>query len=225
MLLILRGYTQPLPSSATGNDEATSVKPPPSLQKIGSSPAASSSPASVPSPFVSTLEDAKLTSAPREAPANVTQESKVEDWRSDKDLGHSTFLDKLRQVIGSLALICILIWVFSKMVGRASLEKLGLAPESQNLIEILERVRVSPGRSVMLVRMGPKVLALGVTEAGFCHLAEIGSEELDAYRERIASDRKPGDDPSGAGEGTPLLGPKGVLKHYLSIIPTLGAKK
>ena len=141
-------------------------------------------------------------------------------WKREGEIGQSTFVDKLRTVTWALALICFLIWLFSKIVGKGTLEKLGLPVEPDNLIQILEKKRLSPGRSIMLVRVGPKVLAVAATESGFRTLTEIDGEALkkhqDEAREEVA----------GAPEvSAPGLGGADIAKHYLSIIPGLGAKK
>lgn len=121
----------------------------------------------------------------------------------------------------SLAIICFLIWLVSKAAGRGALERLGLPGESEALLEVLEKKRLSPGRSVMLMRVGPKVLALGLTESGFQTLTELDGEDLQAYREKRREARVAAVTPP----SEPVASPSEVVKHYVSIIPGLGVKK
>lgn len=148
---------------------------------------------------------------------------KGEHWATDEDVGQSTFFDKLIRVCWSLALIALLVWVSAKIAGKAGLKQFGVSEGgSKSLIEIIERKRLSPGRSVLLMRVGPKILAVASTESGYETLTEIDGEEFRQYqdangllREREASETPP------LGATTPV----DIARHYLSIIPGTGAKK
>lgn len=140
-------------------------------------------------------------------------------WKKTGVVGRSTFVDKVRTVTWVLAFVCFLVWLAGKFVGKATLEKFGLPAEADTLIEVLEKKKLSPGRSIMLLRVGPKVLAVAVTENGFRTLTEIDSEALKLHQdERVEASPVVVDPPQGQG-------PADIAKHYLSIIPGLGAKK
>lgn len=153
------------------------------------------------------------TEAEREAAAQ---------WKRKGVVGESTFVDKLRKVTWALGLVCLLIWLIGKVVGKGTLEKLGLPVEADSMIEVLEKKRISPGRSVMLLRVGPKVLAVAVTENGFRTLTEIDGEAIKQHQDEQAASSAAGNPQAEAPVGTT---PADVAKHYLSIIPGLGAKK
>jgi flagellar biogenesis protein FliO len=140
-------------------------------------------------------------------------------WKKKGAVGQSTFMDKLRTVTWALAFICFLIWLIGKFASKGTLEKLGLPADPDSLIEVLEKKRISPGRSVMLLRVGPKVLAVAVTESGFRTLTEIDSDSLKQHQDEHL-ETKVAAEPSAVAQG-----PSDVAKHYLSIIPGLGAKK
>ena len=131
-------------------------------------------------------------------------------------------MDKLRSVTWALGIVCILIWLLSKVVSKTTLEKMGLPVESDSLIEVLEKKRISPGRSIMMVRVGPKVLAVAITENGFRTLTEIDGEALKLHQDELKVEA-----PVAKALPEPLgtTTPADVAKHYLSIIPGLGAKK
>jgi flagellar biogenesis protein FliO len=141
-------------------------------------------------------------------------------WTRKNQVGQSTFMDKLRTVTWVLAFICFLIWLIGKFASKATLEKLGLPIDPDSLLEVLEKKRISPGRSIMLLRVGPKVLAVAVTETGFRTLTEIDGEALKQHQDEHAERSR-----QAAEIAPPGNGPADIAKHYLSIIPGLGAKK
>jgi flagellar biogenesis protein FliO len=145
-------------------------------------------------------------------------------WKKKGVIGQSTFVDKLRTVTWSLAFICFLIWLVGKVASKSTLEKLGLPVDSGSMIEVLEKKRISPGRSIMLLRVGPKVLAVAVTETGFRTLTEIDGEAVKHYQDEHAEPVSAKEEESRA-EAAAGQGPADIAKHYLSIIPGLGAKK
>ena len=89
------------------------------------------------------------------------------------------------------------------------------------MIDIIEKKRLSPGRSIMLVRVGPKVLAVGVTEGGFQTLTELDGESLKRHQDEMNEASKRVD----AGASAAPTSPTDVARHYLSIIPGIGVKK
>lgn len=145
------------------------------------------------------------------------------NWASKGEVGESTFFDRLIQVCWSLALISLLIWVSAKLAGKAGLRELGVGPGPRSMIEILERKRLSPGRSVLLMRVGPKVLAVAATEKGYETLTEFEGEQFKQYQDSLPESRKPDPEEPPPPEG--VTKPSDILRHYLSIIPGTGAKK
>lgn len=146
----------------------------------------------------------------------------LEQMRNNGTVGRSTFVDKIRRVAWSLAVISFLIYILAKLVsksalGKNTLEKMGLPTETDSLIEVLEKVRISPGRSIMMVRVGPKVLALGVTESGFRTLTEIDGELIKQHQDEVGEVRANAQ----SDKQVPPQGPTEIAKHYLSIIPGL----
>jgi flagellar biogenesis protein FliO len=184
--------------------------------------AATPAPISTPAATISPDSPAPVVASPTlRLPSEAEREAATE-WKKKGPIGQSTFVDKLRTVTWSLAFVCFLVWLVGKVAGRATLEKFGLPVEPDSLIEVLEKKRISPGRSVMLLRVGPKVLAVAVTENGFRTLTEIDGEALRQYRDElpIVGSGEPAD-----GAPPPATTPADIAKHYLSIIPGLGAKK
>lgn len=153
-------------------------------------------------------------------PSPQSDRKVLSDWRSDGTVGESSFVDNVRKVTWALAMVCFAIWAVSKVVGRATLQKWGLPVEPNSMIELLEKKRLSPGRSIMLLRVGPKVLAVAATESGYTTLTELDAEELKKFRDETAVTAV---EPTVAGPHAQT--PTDIAKHYLSIIPGLGAKK
>lgn len=146
-----------------------------------------------------------------------------EHWATRPDVGQSTFFDKLIQVTWSLGLICLLVWASAKLAGKAGLKQLGVATGgSKSLIQVLEKKRFSPGRSIMVVKVGPKVLAVAATEGGYETLTEFDSEEFARYQDAhgLADPVEMEEPPPDA-----VQTPADIARHYLSIIPGAGNKK
>ena len=143
-------------------------------------------------------------------------------WVEQGQVGESTFFDKLVEVTWSLALISFLIWGSAKLAAKMGLKQTGPGAEPKSMIEILERKRLSPGRSILLMRVGPKVLAVAATEGGYETLTEFGQEEFKQYQDQLSpqkADAPEENSPDGA------TTPADIARHYLSIIPGTGAKK
>lgn len=149
---------------------------------------------------------------------------KSPQWATEGRVGESTFFDKLIEVCWSLAIICLLVWAVGKVAQKMGLQKMALGGGSESMIEILEKKRLSPGRSVMLVRVGPKVLAIAATESGCETLTEFELEDFNKFKDskvtRLPVDSDEAETPS---EG--MTTPADIARHYLSIIPGTGAKK
>ena len=156
--------------------------------------------------------------APLVLPTPASDRQVLSDWRSDGTVGKSTFVDKIRKVTWTLALVCFAIWIVGKIAGRATLQKWGIPVEPDSLIEVIEKKRLSPGRSIMLVKVGPKVLAVAATESGYTTLTEIDAEALKLHQDERATEVS-------LAKPETAQSPSDIAKHYLSIIPGLGAKK
>lgn len=212
------GLTLPVtgqtPSPGTSSSPAKAVAPAvtPAVS-IPATPVADSSPGVAGTPLPSGQRPLAL-------PTPVSDAKTLSDWRADGTVGKSTFVDKIRRVTWTLAFICFFIWAVGKVAGRATLQKWGLPVEADSLIEVLEKKRLSPGRSIMLLRVGPKVLAVAATESGYTTLTELDAEALKKYQDEA---------PAATSEETSTPAstqtPADIAKHYLSIIPGLGAKK
>lgn len=216
------------PGAAAPKVSATPQASPRPVSSPVPAPAPSKAPESVVAPQASATPGSSVTPAAQatsspgtlDYPTQAEQDAAAQ-WKRKGVVGHSTFMDKVRTVTWALGLVCLLIWLIGKVVGKSTLEKLGLPVEPDSLIEVLEKKRISPGRSIMLVRVGPKVLALGVTENGFRTLTEIDAEAVKQHEDSLKA-------AAPSESVAPPMGvttPGDVAKHYLSIIPGLGAKK
>jgi len=155
----------------------------------------------------------RLNFPPKKAPRR--------DWAASGEVGESTFVDKLVRVGWSLALISFLVWALAKLAGKAGLKQIGVGPSPRSLIEVLEKKRFSPGRSIMVVRVGPKVLAVAATESGYETLTEFDGDQFKAFQDGLVDPGEVEADESPPEATTPL----DIARHYLSIIPGTGAKK
>ena len=144
------------------------------------------------------------------------------DWATEGTVGRSTFFDKLIDVCWSLALISLLVWALAKVATKFGVKNLNPGGSTDSMIEILEKKRLSPGRTVMLMRVGPKVLAVAATEGGYETLTEFGLDEFNQYKDsKVTKLPVDGEKPATEGATTPA----DIARHYLSIIPGTGAKK
>jgi flagellar biogenesis protein FliO len=151
------------------------------------------------------------------------RKERSEHWATEGRVGESTFFDKLLEVCWALAVISLLVWVVGRVAQKMGFKQLGVGGPSESMIEVLEKKRLSPGRTVMLMRVGPKVLAVAVTESGCETLTEFEAGEFDQYK-----DSKVTRLPVAQDEDLPPAGattPADIARHYLSIIPGTGAKK
>jgi flagellar biosynthetic protein FliO len=82
------------------------------------------------------------------------------------------------KLLFSLVLIIFLIWLSIYLIKKTSMAKgLGLQFGGSGLIEVLERGYIAPKKAVYIVKVGGKVLALGVTDTSITTLAEFSLEE------------------------------------------------
>lgn len=175
-------------------------------------------PAAASSPAAATTE-----AVPTASELNFPEKKNLgKDWATDGNVGRSTFFDKLIEVCWSLAMICLLVWVAGKVAARFGLKNLSPGGSTDSMIEILEKKRLSPGRTVMLMRVGPKVLAVAATEGGYETLTEFTLDEFNQYKDSKVT-KLPVDSEKPVSEGATT--PGDIARHYLSIIPGTGAKK
>ena len=175
-------------------------------------------PAAASSPAAATTE-----AVPTASELNFPEKKNLgKDWATDGNVGRSTFFDKLIEVCWSLAMICLLVWVAGKVAARFGLKNLSPGGSTDSMIEILEKKCLSPGRTVMLMRVGPKVLAVAATEGGYETLTEFTLDEFNQYKDSKVT-KLPVDSEKPVSEGATT--PGDIARHYLSIIPGTGAKK
>lgn len=146
----------------------------------------------------------------------------AEHWAAQGNVGQSTFFDQLVRVCWSLAIISLLVWVVAKVAEKAGLKEVAVGQASKSLIDIIEKKRLAPGRTIMIMRVGPKVLVVAATEKGYETLTEMDGEQFKSYQDSLSTSTA-AEAPSAPSEGG--MTPSDVLRHYLSIIPGTGAKK
>jgi flagellar biogenesis protein FliO len=144
-----------------------------------------------------------------------------ESWATEGQVGRSTFFDKLINVCWSLALVSFLVWGSAKLAQRFGVKNLPLGG-AESLIEIIEKKRLSPGRTIMVMRVGPKVLVVAATEKGYETLTEFDSEDFRQYQD---SSKMVQSEDSKKAVGGAASTPGEIARHYFSIIPGTGAKK
>jgi flagellar biosynthetic protein FliO len=82
------------------------------------------------------------------------------------------------KLLFSLAIIIFLIWLSVYLIKKTSMAKgLGLQFAGSGLIEILERSYIAPKKAIYIVKVGGKVLAIGVTDTSMTTLAEFSLDE------------------------------------------------
>ncbi|MBI4531941.1 MAG: flagellar biosynthetic protein FliO [Candidatus Latescibacteria bacterium] len=82
------------------------------------------------------------------------------------------------KLLVSLVLIIFLIWLSVYLIKKTSMAKgLGLQFGGSGLIEVLERSYIAPKKAIYIIKVGGKVLALGVTDTSITTLAEFSLEE------------------------------------------------
>lgn len=81
-------------------------------------------------------------------------------------------LGSLLTLLGAIALLVLALgfaYIGTRYIGR----RYGAPLQNKGGIEVLERVMLSPDRSLMVVRVKSRVLLLGVTAHHISHLAEL----------------------------------------------------
>ncbi len=139
------------------------------------------------------------------------------DTRSDTT-NSSIFVQKLQQMVIMLFLVGFLAFASLRMVARWLP---GVSPGKRvRQLEVIERQSLAQGASVSLVRVGKRFIVVGQTEQNVNTLCELTADQLESSTPEQAEAPAP---PALAQQ---LPAPHGeILKHYLSIIPGLGARK
>jgi flagellar biogenesis protein FliO len=119
------------------------------------------------------------------------------------------FSAQIRRIVLSLLVTCLLVVVTLKAL-QSKLP--GLAGRKQSFLNILAREVIGPNQSIALIQVGPKVLVVGLGDGHMTTLCELTQSEL---AEAL---------PPAPAPGTPTNLHASVLKHYLSIVPGMGAK-
>lgn len=126
------------------------------------------------------------------------------------------FAGHLRRAVLSLLLVVVLIGVTLKALQRYLPALAGKRPKA-SLFEVVAREQVGQGQSLALVRVGSKLLLVGMTEQSMTTLCEFSPSEQGFLEEPESPVQV--DTP----EAAKVYGD--ILKHYLSIVPGMGAKK
>lgn len=143
-----------------------------------------------------------------------------ENWATEGQVGTSTFVDRLIRMAWSLALVSLLIWGAGKIAARVGWQPVGSKIDSKSMIEVIEKKRLSPGRTIMVIRIGPKILAVAVSEKGYETLTEFTLEEFRKFHDDVPEQEEEAVEPEGA-----VTTPSDIARHYLSIVPGTGVKK
>ncbi|MBT9583611.1 flagellar biosynthetic protein FliO [bacterium] len=125
----------------------------------------------------------------------------------------------LRRVVFSLLLIIVMIGVTLKMLQKFLPGMAGSKSTPGSFLNILAREAVGPSQSLALVKVGPKVLLVGLSEQSMTTLCEFSEADLAALLPASPQAAEPVDPATSKN----LYGD--VLRHYLSIVPGMGAKK
>ena len=126
----------------------------------------------------------------------------------------------LRRVVFSLLLIIVMIGVTLKVLQKFLPGMAGSKTTPGSFLNILAREAVGPGQSLALVKVGPKVLLVGLSEQSMTTLCEFSEADLVAL---LPGSPQTVESVDQAVPSKNLYGD--VLRHYLSIVPGMGAKK
>ena len=125
-----------------------------------------------------------LSGYAEEAPEDPTPSG---NWREEttprKELN---LFGVLLRLSVSLILVVLLAWGVIYVLKRATRGQVGAMED--RALQVLERTSVAPKKAIYLVRVGERVIAVGVTEAQINFLCECPLEEIHAAR--LAQDEK-----------------------------------
>ncbi|MCE7870092.1 hypothetical protein DYH09_06905 [bacterium CPR1] len=164
-----------------------------------------------------------FVSSPAPSPApQAPPTSKTPAWNPEaqgETSNSSIFVQKLQQMVIVLFLVGFLAYASLRMVARW-LPGVGPGKRLRQL-EVLERQSLAQGASISLVRVGKKYLVVGQTEQNVNTLCELGSDQLALPEPKAECESN-----AEASVQPAMPAPHGeILRHYLSIIPGLGARK
>ncbi|MBS2036179.1 flagellar biosynthetic protein FliO [bacterium] len=124
------------------------------------------------------------------------------------------FSGQLRRIVLSLLVTTLLI-TFTLKVAQKHIPALGGGQKPGSFMNILAREAISPTQSLALVKVGTKILLVGLSEQNMTTLSEFSEADLDSLMPKAPEPE--------ARTAKSMYGE--VLRHYLSIVPGMGAKK
>lgn len=149
-------------------------------------------------------------------------EQAVKRWRPAQEepawAPSSDFTGRFQSMLLSLAFVSLLVWGSLKLVGRCAPHLLNGTPAREPLLKILEKQTLGPGHSICLVEVAGKFMVVGMTEHSISPLCELSSEEVERARSASTPDHEPSRPAAGEAYGN-------ILKHYMSILPGVGARE
>ncbi len=123
------------------------------------------------------------------------------------------FSGQLRRIVLSLLVTTLLI-AFTLKKAQKHIPAMG-GQKAGSFLNVLAREAISPTQSLALVKVGTKILLVGLSEQNMTTLSEFSEADLDSL---IPKPPEPE-----ARTAKSMYGD--VLRHYLSIVPGMGAKK
>lgn len=124
------------------------------------------------------------------------------------------FSGQLRRIVLSLLVTTLLI-AFTLKVAQKHIPALGGGQKPGSFLNILAREAISPTQSLALVKVGSKILLVGLSEQSMTTLSEFAESDLESLIPKAPEPE--------ARTAKSMYGE--VLRHYLSIVPGMGAKK
>ncbi len=146
-----------------------------------------------------------------------------EAWKPDAAAAwgpDEAFFKKFQQVAVVCVFICLLasgvLWMMNKLspsliTGRAR----------KKFVTVLERQSIGPNRAVHTLKVGNKILVVGMTDHNMQTLCEMTPEE---YEAAVAAEEEPATESEVPAAGAAREGYSKILQHYLSILPKVGVK-
>ncbi|HNG89867.1 MAG TPA: flagellar biosynthetic protein FliO, partial [Saprospiraceae bacterium] len=172
---------------------------------------AQASPAAPPTASASATPAAKASPTPlAEEPAAEAQASATQTRYHDPTM---EFSGQLRRIVLSLLVTTLLI-AFTLKAAQKHIPALG-GQKPGSFMNILAREAISPTQSLALVKVGAKILLVGLSEQNMTTLSEFSEADLESLIPKAPEPE--------ARTAKSMYGD--VLRHYLSIVPGLGAKK
>lgn len=159
-----------------------------------------------PETTVSPTPVATETPAPQVATTGNETPTKFQDPTTE-------FSGQLRRIVLSLLVVTGLI-AFTLKAARNHIPALG-GQKPLSFMKILAREAISPTQSLALVQVGSKILLVGLSEQSMTTLSEFSDADLESLIPKAPEPE--------ARTAKSMYGD--VLRHYLSIVPGLGAKK